>query len=114
MNDRLVLEILTPEGSRVVEDLTSVDAFLVDGSIGIRPGHSPLLAETAPAPVVCRTADGREEELAAGEGIFQVAEDRVTVLSVRPLAGSRPKPVRLLRALLAARKPAGERDEEKA
>ena len=112
MNGRMILEIVTPEGSRTVEDLTAVDAFLVDGSIGIRPGHFPLLGETDPQPIVCRTAGGREEEVAPGQGVFLVAEDRVTVLSVRPLAGSRPKPVRLLRNIRMASGGPGAQDAE--
>lgn len=53
----LTLRILTPEGVILeVEDLSSITAPLVDhGTIGILPGHAPLIAETTNGNVVYKS-----------------------------------------------------------
>ncbi|MBN1438031.1 MAG: hypothetical protein JW929_01370 [Anaerolineales bacterium] len=101
MTARLTLEILTPQGVESVEDLAAVAAVLTDGSIGILPGHDRLLGETVSAPLICRGADGREREMAAGPGILHVEKDRVTVFAAGGKEDPRP-PVRLLRNLRTA------------
>jgi F-type H+-transporting ATPase subunit epsilon len=112
MNARLTLEILTPETKRSLEDLAAVSAYLTDGSIGILPGHAPLLGETAPQPLLCRGTDGQEQEITAGPGILQVEEGKVVVFAVQADTESRPIPVRLLRNLWPAAGDSGEADEE--
>jgi F0F1-type ATP synthase epsilon subunit len=112
MNGGMILEILTPDSRRTIEDLAAVSAYLTDGSIGILPGHAPLLGETTPLPIVCRGADGREQEISPGPGILQVEQGRVVVFTVRADAESRPVPVRLLRNLWPAAGDAGAANEQ--
>jgi F-type H+-transporting ATPase subunit epsilon len=114
MKRRLTLEMLTPESRRRMEDLAAVSAFLTDGSIGILPGHAPLLGETGPQPILCRGEDGREEEISPGKGVLQVEEGGVTVFAVSAGGDKRPAPKRLLRNLRAAAGEAGEADETEA
>jgi F0F1-type ATP synthase epsilon subunit len=114
MNDRLVLEILTPESRRTVDGLVFVSAFLSDGSIGILPGHAPLLGETVPLPILYRPADGPEQELSPGPGILRVEEGKVTVFAVGPGTDRRPMPLRLLQDLQRTIRGEDERHEEQA
>jgi F-type H+-transporting ATPase subunit epsilon len=112
MNGRLILELLTPESRRSVEDLVAVSAFLTDGSIGILPGHAPLLGEIAPETIRYRGADGREGDVSPGSGILQVEEGRVWVFAVSAGGENGPVPKRLLRNVRMEAGLLGEADEK--
>jgi F-type H+-transporting ATPase subunit epsilon len=114
MNRSMTVEILTPDSRRLMEDAVFVNVFLTDGSIGILPGHAPLLGETGPRPILCRIGDGRETEISPGPGILQVEGDRVAVFAVSAGGEGRPFPARLLRNLCAAAGIAEEADETEA
>mgnify|MGYP001099167300 CR=1 FL=1 len=105
---RLRLTVLTPAGVLLdVADVTWVQVPLADGgSVGIYPGHAPLLAETRRAPLRYATATGehRTEEFEAG--ILQVRGRQVLLLTggagetARAPAGDAQQFERLLGALL--------------
>jgi len=82
MADALRLLVLTPAETLLeVAEAAWVEMPLADGApIGIRPGHAPLLAETATGPLRYADALGEHSrDLAAG--ILQIDRDGVTVLT---------------------------------
>ncbi len=90
MTGPLRFVILTPEKDLLeVEQVTWVQANLVDGSIGIYPGHAPLLGETA-AGVVRYATPSAEDAIELGPGLLWVLENVVTIYcsNVSGVAGS--------------------------
>ena len=80
-NALLSLRILTPEGNILdVYELYSVNLPLADGfPIGIRPGHAPLIAETAQGVVKYRNDETQEIECHAG--VLDIKDNVVTILT---------------------------------
>lgn len=80
--EALRLRILTPEGLLLeAAQLREVIAPLADGgTIGIRPKHAPLIAETVDGPVRYLHADS-SEEIALLAGVLQVRENLVSILT---------------------------------
>ena len=78
----LRLRVWTPDEVILdIEHANWVNLELADGgSIGIRPGHAPLMAETLTAPVYYEDASG-EHLLFLEAGIIQVERTGVTVLT---------------------------------
>ena len=78
----LHLRVWTPD--EVILDIEQVDWVNLEladgGSIGIRPGHAPLMAETLTAPVYFEDESG-EHLLFLEAGILQIERTRVTVLT---------------------------------
>ena len=81
----LRLTVLTPTETLLdVEGVAWVQSHLADGGgIGIYPGHAPLLAETATAPLRYASLSG-EHTLDLEAGILQVNSDGVTVFTSGP------------------------------
>jgi F0F1-type ATP synthase epsilon subunit len=82
-NKPLTLRILSPEGPILeVHDVTAINVPLADGGgIGIRPGHAPLIAETAPGPVVYQTP-GEDNRIEVLPGLLEIANNVATILTV--------------------------------
>lgn len=82
MAESLTLRVSTPEATLLeAAGVRSAQVRLADGgSIGIRPGHAPLLAETVAGPVAY-TDDAGEHTFYAGPGILEVHRDGVDVLT---------------------------------
>ena len=80
--ESLHLRVRTPDGVILdVEQVDWVNLELADGgSIGIRPGHAPLMAETLTAPVRFADESG-EHRLFLEAGILHIERARVTVLT---------------------------------
>lgn len=79
----LHLSVQTPaEKLLELDGVAWVQVELADGgSIGIWPGHAPLLAETVRAPL--RWADARGEHRRALEaGVLEIAHNRVTIMTM--------------------------------
>ncbi|MBG0787026.1 MAG: hypothetical protein H0S79_18165 [Anaerolineaceae bacterium] len=80
--DELTLRVLSPDGpSLEVAHLLEVVVPLADGgSIGIRPKHAPLIAETINGSIQYHTEEQRfEVELLAG--ILSIRDNVITILS---------------------------------
>lgn len=77
------LTVLTPARTLLdVESVAWVQAQLADGGpIGIYPGHAPLLAETAAAPL-CYADRSGERALDLDAGILRIRGEGVTVLTI--------------------------------
>lgn len=78
----LSLRILSPEGTILdIDEALSVNVPLVDGgSIGIRPGHTALIAETIQGHVRYVTAQA-EEQIELMPGILSISDNVVTILT---------------------------------
>lgn len=81
-NSALTLRILSPEGMIFERsDLQSVSVPLIDGgTIGIRPAHAPLIAETVQGEVGFQT-HGSRESVQLYAGVLDIYDNIVTILT---------------------------------
>ena len=89
----LRLQVLTPATQLLPPiDVAWVQAWLIDGSIGIWPGHAPLLAETAAGPLRFAICDenGEEAQLDLAAGLLQITGDAVTLFTSGKIAEAAP------------------------
>jgi F-type H+-transporting ATPase subunit epsilon len=77
---KLHLEVASPEGALVSEDVDDVQAPALDGYIGILPGHAPLLTELG-AGVLTFTQEGVKRHIALVAGFLEAQPHRVRVLA---------------------------------
>jgi F-type H+-transporting ATPase subunit epsilon len=82
MADTILLEIVTPTGIALREQVTDVTAPSVAGEFGVLPGHLPLLAALRTG-LVTYHKDGREHRLAVHHGFVEVAHDTALLLTER-------------------------------
>ena len=75
----LSVEIVTPEQRVLTTECDEIRLPGVEGSFGIRPRHTPLVAALAPGELVYVIA-GAEHRYAVGEGFAEVSNDKVRVL----------------------------------
>jgi F-type H+-transporting ATPase subunit epsilon len=75
----LSIEIVTPEQRVLTTECDEVRLPGVEGSFGIRPGHTPLVAALAAGELVY-VSGASEHRLAVGEGFAEVSDDRVRIL----------------------------------
>jgi F-type H+-transporting ATPase subunit epsilon len=78
MAKTLKLQIVTPEGTVYSEDVEMVGLRTVEGRIGILPNHVRLMTQMLPGEMMVRK-DGRDQFLAAGEGLVEVTGDSVAI-----------------------------------
>lgn len=80
MANSLTLKAITP--AETLLDLPAVawvQVELVDGSLGIRPGHAPLLGRTKRGPVRYGLPDGAEQVIEVEAGLLQIGRQEVTI-----------------------------------
>lgn len=84
MEKSLSLTVKNPEKILLNEDnLLSIRVPLIDGSLGIRPGHAPLLAELKAGKIEFKKNNNNEfEEFEIQSGILQILKNQVTIFSV--------------------------------
>ena len=80
MPDSLKLEIVTPEGTVYSEDVEMVTLPGVVGEMGIYPQHVPLMTQMVPGELIVHK-DGKDLSIATGEGLIEVAANRIAVLT---------------------------------
>ena len=87
----LRLKILTPEGSILeAEALNSVNIPLADGCpIGIRPGHTPLIAETVQGTVYYQSSN-QQDKIELHAGILDLRDNLVIILTSGEVSTIRP------------------------
>ena len=78
--DHLTLEIVTPERSVVSERVDEVQVPGVEGSFGVLPGHTPLLASLQVGELWYRRGQVTSY-VAVSFGFAEVLPDRVTILA---------------------------------
>jgi F-type H+-transporting ATPase subunit epsilon len=77
---KLALEIVTPEGLLLREEVDEVIAPGRAGYFGVRPGHTPLLASLGMGEISYRR-DGEWRRLTCFSGWCEVLPDKVNVLA---------------------------------
>jgi len=75
----LRLTVLTPEQILYEGEALWAQVPLVDGLVGVWPGHAPLVGRIAPGIVEYATAEGIQT-VAVGGGVLRVNEGRAIVL----------------------------------
>ncbi|HBS60950.1 MAG TPA: F0F1 ATP synthase subunit epsilon [Firmicutes bacterium] len=80
MASTIRLEIVTPDRSVYDQQVNMVIARATDGDIGILPGHAPLIAGLAIAPLRVKLEEG-EEQFAVSGGFIEVQPDKITILA---------------------------------
>ena len=82
LSKSLSLRILSPDGTILERDqLVSVSVPLSDGgSIGIRPGHAPLIAETLRGAVRYQTTED-QNQIDVHPGVLEIREDTIVILT---------------------------------
>jgi F-type H+-transporting ATPase subunit epsilon len=75
----LQLDIVTPTGSVVSREVERVQACSVEGYFEILPRHTEFLSALAIGQIRY-SVSGKERKLAAGMGIAEIADNKVTLL----------------------------------
>jgi len=91
---RITLEIVTPQGSVLREEVDDVTAPSVTGEFGVLPGHLPLLAALRTGIVAYHRA-GDEKKIAVAEGFVEVKDDRALILTDKVITRDEVDPVRV-------------------
>ena len=74
------LTIVTPDATVYSDDVEMVTLPAVVGQMGVLPEHVPLMTQMEPGEVIVRKG-GRDSFLAVGDGLIEVAKDRVSILT---------------------------------
>jgi F-type H+-transporting ATPase subunit epsilon len=82
MAETIQLEIVTPTGVALREQVNEVTAPSVAGEFGVLPGHLPLLAALRTGLVTYKQS-GQEHRLAVHHGFVEVAHDTALMLTER-------------------------------
>jgi F-type H+-transporting ATPase subunit epsilon len=90
---RIHLEIVTPDGVKLDEQVTELTAPSVEGEFGVLPGHRPLLAALKTG-IVTYKQDGETHRVAVGAGFVEVADDEALLLTDRFIRDGQVDPVR--------------------
>ena len=80
MANTLQLEIVTPEATVYSEAVDMVTLPGVEGQMGVLPQHVRLMTQMAPGELIVRK-DGHEDYLAVGEGLVEVTNDHISIVT---------------------------------
>lgn len=80
MENTLHLEIVTPEATVYSEAVEMVTLPAVEGQMGVLPLHVRLITQLVPGELIVRKG-GHEDFLAVGEGLVEVTNDRVSIVT---------------------------------
>jgi len=80
MANTLKFEIVTPDAVVYSEDVEMVTLEGVEGQMGIYPQHVRLMTQLVPGEMVVQKG-GRDDFLAVGEGLVEITNDRVAILT---------------------------------
>lgn len=80
MADTLKLEIITPQATVFSEDVHMVTLPAIEGQMGVYPHHLRLITQLVPGEVIV-TKDGQDRYLAVGEGLVEVADTHVAIVT---------------------------------
>ena len=80
MANTLRLEIVTPEATVYSQDVEMVTLPAVGGQIGVLPQHIRLMTQMVPGEMIVRK-DGHDDFLAVGEGLVEVTNERVSIVT---------------------------------
>ncbi len=77
---RITLEIVTPQGLALRDEVDQVEAPSVHGEFGVLPGHLPLLAALRTGIVTLHKGSD-ETRVAVAQGFIEVGDDRALLLT---------------------------------
>ena len=80
MANTLRLEIVTPETTVYSEDVDMVTLPAVNGQMGVLPQHVRLITQMVPGEMIV-SKSGHDDFLAVGEGLVEVTNDRVSIVT---------------------------------
>ena len=80
MVNTLKLEIVTPHAVVYSEEVEMVTLEGVEGQMGIYPQHVRLMTQLVPGEMIVHK-DGRDDFLAVGEGLVEITNDRVAIVT---------------------------------
>ena len=80
MANTLRLEIVTPEATFYSQDVEMVTLPAVSGQMGVLPQHVRLMTQMVPGEMIVRK-DGHDDFLAVGEGLVEVTNERVSIVT---------------------------------
>jgi F-type H+-transporting ATPase subunit epsilon len=80
MADTLKLEIVTPDAVVYSQEVESVILQGVEGQMTILPQHVRLMTQLVPGEMVVRRS-GRDEFLAVGEGLVEITDRLVAIVT---------------------------------
>ena len=75
------LRVLTPAEVALETDVAHVTVEGLSGSLGIRPGHAPLVTALARGILIARAAGGRQQYVAVNGGVAVVTPETVEVVT---------------------------------
>lgn len=76
----LIVEVVAPDRVLWQGEATEVSAPAAEGSMGVLPGHQPVLSVLQPGVVKIKPTQGESVEVEVEGGFFSVDTDRVTVV----------------------------------
>lgn len=76
----LNVEVVAPDRTLWEGEASMVSAPAAEGSMGVLPGHQPVLSVLRPGVVVVKPAQGESVEIEVDGGFFSVDNDQVTVV----------------------------------
>jgi F-type H+-transporting ATPase subunit epsilon len=80
MANTIRLEIATPEAMAYSEDVEMVTLPGVEGQMGVLPQHVRLITQMVPGELIVRKG-GHDDFMAVGEGLVEVTNDRVSIVT---------------------------------
>jgi F-type H+-transporting ATPase subunit epsilon len=113
MAETLKLEIVTPQGTVISEDVEMVTLPGIEGQLGIYPNHVPLITPIEPGEIIV-TSGGRDRFLAVGDGLAEISRTQVSVITDMAIAADQIDEAKVeeARARAAARLEEKVSDEE--
>jgi F-type H+-transporting ATPase subunit epsilon len=92
MADSIALEIVTPDGVKLSENVSELTATSVDGEFGVLPSHRPMLAALTTG-LVTYVKNGEKHSVAVGPGFAEIADDKALLLTDRFITKDQIDPV---------------------
>jgi F-type H+-transporting ATPase subunit epsilon len=88
MANTIKLEIVTPEATVYSDDVDMVTLPGVEGQMGVLPQHVRLMTQLVPGEMIVRK-DGHDDFMAVGQGLVEVSNERVSILTTMAIAVDR-------------------------
>jgi F-type H+-transporting ATPase subunit epsilon len=80
MEDKIQLDVVTPERRVLAEAVEMVTVPGLGGELGILPGHTPLISQLQTGALTY-VQDGKSFQLHVSGGFVEVSDDHVSVLA---------------------------------
>ena len=85
MANTIRLEIVTPTATVYSEDVELVTLPGTEGQMGIFPQHVRLITQLVPGELIVHN-NGQDEFLAVGEGVVEITNERVSIVTDMAIA----------------------------